>query len=256
MYRRSVRRTSRRPYRRLYRRRTYSRKRTGRRNGSVWAKTNSGTIASTPYRGRRVSKTVWRKRQLRASDDAEHWRSALTVSGINATTATIGTALVAFVAWMPNQFWTPTGGLQNELTDKSFAGDLFVRGGRTSITFSNPNTGTIRIRLWKVRTTTNGSLGGSLPVSTVSSAWDPSLVEDFQRFYRFYEPTEFLLKSTEVYSRNAYIRAGKLDQSMFAGSNQRDFWVYSYSNVDVATAKNLIVEVTTSLSFTGDATVI
>lgn len=255
-YRRSVRRTYRRPaFRRRSYRKSYRGRRNVRRSKSSWASTNGARFSSTPYRGRRVSKTVWRKRQLRASDDAEHYRSVLTASGVNATSGLIGTALVAFEPFIPNLFYTVAGGLQNYTTDRDFSGDLFLRGGRTSITFSNPNPGTLRVRLWEVRTTTNGTLSGSLPLSAVSSAWDPTVVPDFQRFYKIMRPTEFLLRSAQVVSKNAYIAAYKLDTSMFAAEQQRSFWVYSFSPVDVPGAVNMIVEVTSSVSFTGDATV-
>lgn len=64
-----------------------------------------------------------------------------------------------------------------------------------------------------------------------------------------------MLRENQVISRNDYIKAGKLDRDMFALESQRSFWVFTYGMVDNAAATSLLVEATTNMSFTGDATV-
>lgn len=251
----------RRSVRRVYRRRPrFSFKRSSRRRNvsrrtGTWAKTNGGTVASFPYKGRRVSRAVYKRRLRVASDVSEHYRSALTRTGILATAGLIGQALVGSTAFIPNNFWTPSAGLQNYTIDREFSGDLFIRGGRSSITFSNPNAGAVRIRLWKVRTKANGNVGSSLPLTAVSTAWDPTLVEDFQKFYNVREPSEFILRSAQCMMHVAPIRSEKIDQDIFIAEGQRDYWVYTYTQVDVAVAQNIVLETTNNLSVTGDATV-
>ena len=66
---------------------------------------------------------------------------------------------------------------------------------------------------------------------------------------------EFMLRADQVISRNDYIKAGTVDTSMFNAENQRSFWVFTYGMVDLAAATTLLVESTTNMSFTGDATV-
>lgn len=243
----------RRPARRPFVRRTFRRNAPARRNRPRTVSTNSQYYGRFNYsRGRRLSRRAYNRQLFRASGQQQHWRSASTLAATVTTGAVITESLVGYVPFQPNSFWTASGGLIE--SDKDFTGDIYCRGGISKLSLNNSSAGTIRVRFWKVRTTSNGDLGSSLPITAVVNAWDPSLVTDFQRYFRFRDSTDILLRPNQTYQQIAKLRSEKIDQSMFNAENTRDFWVFMYSAVDDTSGLNLDVQTDTNMSFTADAT--
>lgn len=225
------------------------------------------------YKRKRLNKRAWVRRMQAASNAGQKHRSN------NALQFTFNTALVRQqqrVFFVPcitdtvaNPFWTTLGGLvvnDGDSATTSFGdGDLYLRGGKSTLTLTNTltaninNGDSVKVRTWRCRTTTFG-----VPLATpfiVSQDWDPTLPDpalgntDTWRLYKILDNVDVILKANETYERSTVLRSMKVDQSAHLANQSREFWIVSVGNISNNVATNIQAITSHNLSFTGDRTV-
>jgi hypothetical protein len=173
---------------------------------------------------------------------------------------------IADLAVPGSQFWTTGGGLVIKDFDDGFTsfggGNLFVRGGKASLTMTNlaANTAPVKVTSWRARTTINGNVLASPFVA--SQSWDPSLPDpagaavnaDTYKFYKFWDSKEIILKPGETFERTTFIKAQKVEQTNFSSFISRDIWIIMLQNPMTNAAQNIETVHSHNISFTADRT--
>lgn len=250
----------------IARRRFPARRKMSRRSGTV--NSQRGNFNTNGYSRRRMNRRRYRRIQMDASLVGQHYRSLL-ASGIVATTSptNIAQATVNALKMIASSFWTAAGGLQSQdftAVPTFNDSDLFIRGAKSKITFTNISSSTpvddlIRVKTWRARTTHNG-IFTELVNSPVSAAWDPShqtatappLNVDWHQHYRFFDFQEYLIEPNDTVSREYFIKGHKIDQDLFNEDNMVDFWIYTIQNARDNSGATCNVTVEHNMSFTGD----
>nr|QTE03371.1 MAG: capsid protein [Grus japonensis CRESS-DNA-virus sp.] len=268
-YRRTFRRRSvRRPVRR--RRWTKFPRRTKYRRYGLqdkYAATSSINRGGTLFRKKPFNPRVWRRRLQSASDASPHYRSNNALPFSFSSALVIQQAIVHMIAMVPdagggNRFWETAGGLVRQdnlpLATDFGGGDLFLRGGKCNLSLVNNTTVLLKIRVWKGKTTENGTFL-STPSVAVADSWDPSLptdllgAQDTWRLYKIFWNQEYLLKPTEGVSLTHYLRARKIDQDSWINLRSREFWIVSVQNLATNAAVTMsAVSASWNLSFSAD----
>jgi len=221
----------------------------------------------------RFNARKWKKQLWDASSAVQKYRSnnALLLAAVNSNSAGVTPfKRVHFVARVTDagaaRFYQVAGGLIDldgvSATTSFGGGDLFIRGGQTSLQFTNPAASGVafKVETWLVRTTDNGN-----PVANpfdVSLTWDPSLPDpslvsgdpnnDVWKFYKFWGMQSTMLKPGESFERTVPIRSQKIDQDQHIFNRNRDFWCYTIQNMTTAAVLPLLIISSWNLSFTGD----
>jgi len=232
--------------------------------------TSGSSAGGWNYKRKRLNKRAWVRRMQAASNAEQKHRSN------NALPFTFPSALVRQqqrVFFVPiitdinaSPFWTAAGGLVNNDGDTVAtdfgSGDLYLRGGKGTISFTNTlatninNGPSLKVRTWRARTTAFG-----IPLSTpfvVSQDWDPTLPDpalgnqDTWRLYTILDNVDVILKSGETYERSAPLRQMKIDQSAHLSNQSREFWIIAVGNMSTNVQADLQVVTSHNLSFTGD----
>ena len=265
-YRRTFRR--RRPFsgRRMFRRRRFGRKR-GRTTS--WTMQN-GTGKGLQYRSRRLRKRTYRRMLWKDTMFKDHWRSALVAVSAVSTPATVNTMTVeAFVVMTQvgtdtGAFWTTAGGAIEKDLNKGvplFRG-ITIRGGVTKIKVVLPPGGVptandmYLCKIWMVWTNAAPQFT-NVPSGAVSTAWDPSMMTDFDtEVGRTVLVKEFNMSVNinPVVEVEYRLRCQKIDMDQYAFQNGlQPMWVIGLANISSNTSVECGVFVEHNVSFAGDA---
>lgn len=254
------RRRSRIPARRMARRALpYSNKR-------VFTSSVNQDVGTLNYRRKPLNKALWKKRLWNASNASVKYRSnnsfLFTLASATAQQLVEVHALLALNdSSTPNRFWETAGGLLDtsgaSVTTDFGNGDIFIRGGTYTITFTNTTGVVFNINIWDARSKENGSLI-TTPFSA-SRGWDPSLQDvalvgdqDITRFYNFWNQRSVLLNPDESVQFTRKIMPCKIQESNWINFRMRDLWLMSIGNLTTAAAANVSVTTAFNLSFTAD----
>lgn len=228
--------------RRTYPRRSYR----GRRNSYV--SSQRGNVSNFGYRSRRKPYRRYIKSLYNQSELAHHHRSFDT----RAFTQQTGTAntLMSILAYpmVTQTFWNVGGGSVNPVIPDT---DLFVRGGVCSILIRNTGDVPINCKIWKMVTTSNSANPfGSLIFQDY--AWDPTVVNDFQKNYRILENYKMSIEPNDQTTLMHRLRPHKLDITEFNDEHSRTYWCVGLYELDV-NPFNIALSLSHNLSFTADA---
>jgi len=217
-----------------------------------------GSIRSQGFRSRRLSRRAWRNNLWRSTLAEPHWRTDFVQAATIPVPAAVEACSVVTVQALGNDFWTVGGGalpLDLAVPVPEFVGNITLRGGVSTISFSNPNNAdtadAVKVRLWMIWTAKEPVLG-ILP-STANAGFDPSLVPDFERFGRIIGSREFWLlpgnKPMEVKYR---YRPHKIDQVIHNNDGQQLYWMFTVSGHQVG-AESIVLKAYYNASFSADA---
>lgn len=225
-----------------------------------------GNVSGFGYRSKKISRKRYRRALWMDTMFKPHYRSILTTSktvngqaGVQASTISWDIILPASTA-----FFTAGGGCVPKDSGVAIpgfsSGEFVVRGGVSTITFSNPSVAdNIKVKVWKCYMKKNGTFG-NLPAinSAVPNGWDPTVAADFDQDAFMIRSFEFdLLPGSKSVTLHHRFKPHKLDYDSFVNNQNKFFWLYTFSqttDVDVI-PNNLIVVVDYNISFTGDAIV-
>lgn len=215
--------------------------------------TQLGNVGFNRYRGRKLPHRRYISSLFNASRHQEHFRSAITVINTETTGAASGTFL-GYLFFINDAFWTAGGGLVSaDVNTPTFGGgDLFIRGGLSTLCITNTSDTIMEVTIWSATTTHEGF--SVTDDTTIDRAYDPSILSDFQTIYRFGGNTSTLLKPGESTKRLGRIRQDKIDQTLYTLGKRRSLWIYKIVVLGAETAKTASVEQRHNLSFTGDMT--
>jgi len=242
--------------RRLNRRRYGKFRRSGRRVTTVSGQ--SGSIRNNGFRSRRTSHRRWRNILWTSTLPKQHWRSVKSVSSTQNTQSSPDLVDIITAQAMPDNFWTTAEGLQPAETGVAaptgFTGDLVLRGGKASISFSNignaDTADAIRIRLWMVWTIKEPA--AILPTIPVPTAWDPSLIPDFGRLGKVIGHREFFIVPGNVPMEvSFFFKPQKIDRAIFNAGGETLSWFWAANGLNTG-ADSYVVQQSSNLSFTGD----
>ena len=218
------------------------------------------------YKRKRFNPRAQRRKLVAASNASSKHRSVQSVTGTAVSAIALGTQNVFFRAAIEDagagfRFWETLGGLVTQdgdsVTTAFGGGDLFIRGGKVIHSFYNNGTVSVKLRTWEARTTKNGGIPSN-PAGAVTG-WDPSYPlgasEDASRLYRFFKEITVILKPGESWERTTFVRAQKVDQTLWIANQDRDFFIYSLENLQSIVATSLQVVSAYNLTFTGDRTI-
>ena len=145
--------------------------------------TGGSSAGGWNYKRKRFNKKRWVRQLRTASDALQKHRSNNALPFILPSAIVSQQMRVNFYAGITEPaatgFWQTAGGLvvlDGDTAATDFGGgDLYIRGGKCTITITNlsANGSIIKLRTWKIRTTGNGAVLASNFV--VSQDWDPSL---------------------------------------------------------------------------------
>lgn len=234
-----------------------------RRKSSHVINSNRGNNSFVGYKNRKLNKRRYKRILMDASLVGQHYRSLLGSALVTTTSpASILQGTANAIKMIASNFWTAAGGFSTSdftAVPTFNDSDLFIRGGKSTISMINDSTTNIRVRSWRARTTMNGNTTALFGGVAVSAAWDPSHVTsaggnvDFQKNYRFFDAQETILEPGDSMTRTAYIKAHKIDQDLFNADSQIDFWIYMVSNLLNSGAVSINVTVQHNITFTGDS---
>ena len=239
---------------------------------------NSAPSSYGRFRTRKIRAATFRRILYRDTMFKQHYRSVLALPFTMATPANLNQATVGvfypgsnFPAGTQQPFWQFAAGAQSPDPPSvvpDFFGDIILRGGISSITIANrvgatevSPTDCVRVTVftvWKSRED-----GGFTLPTTVSIAWDPSVVGDFQKFGRVIGRREALLHANgEVVELKFRHRVQKIDQnvntdnfSATSGGNRLAYvvMVSQTSNSDLSAVETVDVTIGWNYSFSADA---
>lgn len=240
-----------------------------RRIDKYMTSTGGSSAGHVNFRRKRYNARRYALQKRRASDHEAHHRSN------NALVFSLNSANVPqqqnvnFIACISDYigvnagFWQTANGLVLNDGDNLLTGfggnDLFIRGGITTLTITNPieSPRPVKVRTWRARTSSNSSLANTTSFIT-SQDWDPSLVNpltpdsDPWKLYKFWSNVDVILKPGETYERRDYLKARKVDQSVHNAFQDRDFWIIGLQNLVSTAVLQPVVIVSHNLSFVGD----
>lgn len=234
---------------------------------SYLTSTHGSSAGGWNYKNKRLNKRKFRRERQIASDAAQHHRSNNCIAGVYGSALATQQGRISFIPviadTIPNpSFWQTTGGLvvaDGDTAATDFGGgDLWIRGGKATITLSNPMTSAnvMKYRTWRCRTTALGLPPSNLFVA--SQDWDPSLPDvalatyDAWRYYKFFDNVDYITQPGETVERSIVLLPRKIDQTGHQASQNRDFWIVQTQNLTAGTNQNTNVLISHNLTFTGD----
>jgi len=226
--------------------------------------TSGSSAGGWNYKRKRLNKRAYVRKLQNASNDSQKHRSN------NALNFVLPSALVTqqyVIHWLQciqdtvlNNFWTTGGGLVvNDGDDAATSfglADLFLRGGKCTMTLSNNTQTQLKVRTWRIRTTSQGNVLASGTI--VSADWDPSLPlsispnVDTWRLYSFFDNVDVILKPGESYERTMILPSRRIDQQAHVTLGNRDFWCVAVQNLSGIGASSISAVLSHNLTFTGD----
>lgn len=249
------------------RRSVFRRRRFGRSRYSGITNRMSGASGIGNFRTRRTSRFAYRRMLWRDTVGKPHYRSILTfLPPAVSTPNNISGATLSIVTPGPT-FWLAAGGAQqidSGVPVPTFAGDVVLRGGVSSLAISNRTATTDVIASDPVRVTvytvwTNNDPAALIFPLTVAITWDPSVIPDFPRYGKVLRRREAILKGDgeclELYYRH---RIQKIDQAIYNNNGSRLQWfvlVSQTTNAETIPAPETVDLVCShNYSFSADAT--
>lgn len=214
---------------------------------------------------KRLSRRALKNQQYKASTAAQHFRSNNAVPITVTSPANRQQGNTFYIPWIADgiavgtRFWEAGGGLITldgaSATTDFGSGDLFMRGGKATLTIENAALTPMIVRTWKIRSKRTG-----FPVTAnpKSQDWDPSIPGaglDFQQFYSFYDNIDYIIRPGDCVQRVTRIPSGKIDQSQYIIDNEKNAWIVYIQNPGVAAVGTVEMVHSHNLSFTGDRTV-
>lgn len=235
--------------------------------------TGGSSAGHVNFKRKRFNARAFAVQRRKASDHEAHHRSnnALNFGSIG-TAAVPQQQNVNFLSCISDYigltpgFWQTSNGLVlndgDDLLSNFGGNDLFLRGGITTLTITNPSEAarSIKVRTWRARTTPNSSLANTTSFIT-SQDWDPSLVNaatpdsDPWKLYKFWDNVDVILKPGDTYERRDFLKARKIDQSVHNAFQNRDFWIVALQNMTSNSVIQPVIIISHNLSFTGDRVV-
>lgn len=246
-------------------RRTFKKRRTVRRGRKTNAFTSqSGTGGGLRFKGKRTSRSAYKKHLWDSTLYKDHYRSLRAVSSsINTNTNTNDLVILAEAAYLVGitPFYLAGGGaVTNDVAVllPSFNGDIIVRGGMVGLRLANTldtvaaNTGSIQGTVFLIKTTKNWQ-GGVIPASGMTG-WDPTMIPDFDtKVGKILYRKNFLLRDADTAVVEYRLPIHKVDQGDVVALYNTYVWLVMAGNVDSALTKNVTVTKYWNMSFAGDA---
>ncbi|UBJ25930.1 putative capsid protein [Red panda feces-associated circular DNA virus 21] len=229
------------------------RRRFSRRRRTTAYSSQRGNTVYAGFRGRKMPFRKYKRVLWNASTLAEHHRSVLMKSvGQTAPSSNILQRIESY-PMIPDSFWSSAGGSVDG--DLNVDGDIFIRGGITTLRVRNNGDAPVQIIVWKIRTTANGTGNVGFFASDESAMWDPTVIGGFERFYRVKQRIAF---SVEPNDSNALIHrlfAEKIEAQNFNPvsnfTSNRDYWIVGVNSAG-STEPNCTINYGHNLSFTTD----
>lgn len=223
-----------------------------RRRNAGNASSSGARTVSTGYRGRKMRPRAWRRALFNSTNFKSHFRS-LYSNAFNLTTpASLITASCGYQPMISDEFWIQANGARPPVaagaTPFANLDDLVIRGGSSRIGFANSTTNSlVRVRLWKLRLTHDGSI----PIGTPNTiGWDPTLDPDWQKFYTVLEGKQFILAPLEAIEHSHFFGCMKIDADIWDNGDRRFYWAWSGENMTSAAAVAVNVTISHNVSFT------
>jgi len=246
-------------------RRTFKKRRTTRRSRRSNAFTSqSGTGGSLNYKGKKTSRSAYKKHLWDSTLFKEHYRSLGSVVTSFNTPATVSSMAILAEKAIDNgsgsSFWGAAGGaIAPDVTFSlpAFTGDIIIRGGKMGLRIANVldtalNAETLQGTVLLVRTTKNWTPGAITTPQPLG--WDTSLVPDFDtRVGKIVYRKNFLLTDAQTALVEYRIPLQKIDANDFQLTYNTFVWIIMAGNVSNATADTLTVTKYFNLSFSADA---
>nr|QTE03404.1 MAG: capsid protein [Pavo cristatus CRESS-DNA-virus sp.] len=212
-----------------------------------------GNTVYAGFRGRKMPFRKYKRVLWNASTLAEHHRSVLMNS--NGQTAPASNILQKIRSYpmIPDSFWSAAGGSVDG--DLNIDGDIFIRGGITTLRVRNNGDAPVQIIVWKIRTTSNGTGNAGFFAFDDSAMWDPSVISDFERIFRVRQRIAFSVEPNDNNSLIHRLFAEKIEAQNFNESSglssNRDYWVVGVNSAG-SSEPNCTINWGHNLSFTAD----
>lgn len=239
-------------YRRYKMRRQLRRKmsrKTGRSGRILYSDTNKGS-SDWMKRRRRTSVRAYRSKLLRASADADHDRSVYAAGAV--TKPLPSNPALKHVSYLGqpirNSFWTSAGGYTG--TKTFVKNDLTLRGGTIKQYIYNPNEHPLRVEFYEIW---SKELVPGWTDGDYNAAWDPTLIDDFQRYFKLGATKIITINPHTRVNFNWTIKPQKVDQSIFNAGCKRVMYFMAIQSSVAGAGQNAIYSAQHSLSFVGDA---
>lgn len=231
-------------------------KKGGRRTADFTSLNTKGT--SVGFRGKKISRRVYRSYLWDSTMFKTHWRSLLTTAGDVTTPANDVAATVTglnMYRHTTNPFWTTAGGgivVDTGNTLPLFSGDIILRGGVYTCTFSNTTANDMVLKIWMSTTVGDPSL--AIVPSTVPIGWDPSSSPDFNsQVAKTWEQKTVHIEGGNSYSISKRFKLQKIDSVTYGIEGLSPVIWMSIGNLGHSTASICRVARSYNLSFSADA---
>lgn len=231
-------------------------RRGGRKTADFTGFNTRGT--SIGFRGRKVSRSAFKKHLWDSTLFKSHYRSVRTTAGdvtspANDVTCTItGLNMYKHDA---NPFWVAAGGgvsVDTGIALPLFIGDVILRGGVYTATFANTTANDMQLKLW-FSTTVPDPVITIVPTNTALS-WDPSMTPDFNsQVAKSWMQKTVIIEGGNSYSISHRFKIQKVDQTTYIVEGLTPIIWMSLSNLGHSTASVLRVVRSYNLSFSADA---
>nr|QTE03428.1 MAG: capsid protein [Psittacidae CRESS-DNA-virus sp.] len=213
-----------------------------------------GNTVYAGFRGRKMPFRKYKRVLWNASTLKEHHRSLLMNSiGLSAPASNISMNVQSY-PMIPDSFWSTTGGSTVNL---SFDSDIFIRGGITTLRVRNNGDAPVQVIVWKLRSTGNGASAAAVIPLTVSAMWDPTVITDFERYFRIKQRIAFAVEPNDSNSLIHRLFPEKIEAQNFNTdpvtflTSNRDYWVVGINSAG-STGPNCTINYGHNMSFTCD----
>ena len=212
-----------------------------------------GNTVYAGFRGRKMPFRKYKRVLWNASTLKEHHRSYIMQSiGQTAPVSNVQMSVRSY-PMLTNSFWTVTGGSSDG--DLFLDGDIFIRGGITTLRVRNNGDAPVQVIVWKIRTTANGLASAGFFNFDDSAMWDPSVISDHERLYRIKQRIAFSVEPNDSNSLIHRLFAEKIETQNFNPeanlTSNRDFWIVGVNSAG-STQPNVTINYGHNMSFTGD----
>lgn len=210
------------------------------------------------------NKRVYRRKLFNASSDATKYRTIFSLTGTNTTPVSMSRARVTTRAAILQDFFLISGGSTEAsfVTTANLKDKIFVRGGTMRFTLTNDpgdaeNLVPIRVRVWFgwMRETNFPAFEAVFGNPDVSSIWDPTIVPDWQRYFKISDYCEKILLISDSLGWEKRVRPFQFDTST-PGIAAYNLPAYVISVAPLATVTVPVtysVNTSYNLSYTADA---
>lgn len=240
------------------------RRRFSSRKNSNWTSQSSKPGGIT-FKKRRFGRARWKNLLWTSTQGMTHYRS----SNAAATTLTCAAgadlnlvSLQTSRRFAGNAFWVTAGGAVNPdggvMPTFSANSDITVRGGVYGIRIGNipdlsdANKDSINVVIYLIKTS-KGFTPASVPATSVSVGWDPTLIADFQTTIgKVILRKNFLVNEGDSFTIERRMSVQKVDQTEYGNLISEYQWMVVYGNTAGVSANTLKVTTYYNMSFSGD----